>query len=140
MSKRGPYRRHSAQFKLQLCQEIRSGGLGRRDARHKYSLSANLSQLWLTQFERGELTGKEVEAATLVDYEARAARVAGRGPAGALPIIPRDATAVDPQCSPLLGPFQWQRFCRQHEFDVHVQRLHPAHDLLHAVRHQETAP
>ena len=25
MSSRGPYRRHSAQFKLQLCQEIRSG-------------------------------------------------------------------------------------------------------------------
>ncbi|MBQ0942287.1 hypothetical protein KAK07_02940 [Ideonella sp. 4Y16] len=43
-----PYRRHSAQFKLQLCQEIRSGGLGRRDAQKKYSLSANLIQLWLT--------------------------------------------------------------------------------------------
>ena len=30
MSSRGPYRRHSAQFKLQLCHDIRSGALGRR--------------------------------------------------------------------------------------------------------------
>ena len=53
---------HAAQFKLQLCQEIRSGSIGRRDAQTKYSLSANLIQLRLTQFDRGELTGKEVEA------------------------------------------------------------------------------
>ena len=32
MSSRGPYRRHSAQFKLQLCHDIRTGALGRRDA------------------------------------------------------------------------------------------------------------
>jgi transposase-like protein len=55
MSSRGPYRRHAAQFKLQLCQEIRSGLIGRREAQTKYSLSANLIQLWLTQFDRGEL-------------------------------------------------------------------------------------
>lgn len=73
MSKRGPYRRHSAQFKLQLCQEIRSGGLGRRDAQQKYRLSANLIQLWLTRFDRGELVGEEVEAAMAVDYEAKIA-------------------------------------------------------------------
>ena len=53
MSSRGPYRRHSAQFKLQLCQDIRSAVLGRRDAQKKYSLSANLIQLWLTQFNHG---------------------------------------------------------------------------------------
>ncbi len=46
MSQRGPYRRHAPQFKLQLCQEIRSAGIGRRDAQKKYSLSANLIQLW----------------------------------------------------------------------------------------------
>lgn len=44
MSSRGPYRRHAAQFKLQLCQDIRSGELERRDAQKKYSLSANLIQ------------------------------------------------------------------------------------------------
>ena len=73
MSSRGPYRRHSAQFKLQLCQEIRSGGLGRRDAQKKYSLSANLIQLWLTQYDRGELDGEEVEATVVADYEAKIA-------------------------------------------------------------------
>ena len=73
MSSRGPYRRHSAQSKLQLCQDIRSGVLGRRDAQKKYSLSANLIQLWLTQFDHGELTGEEVEASLVIDYEAKIA-------------------------------------------------------------------
>lgn len=58
MSSRGPYRRHAAQFKLQLCQAIRSDSIGRRDAQTQYSLSANLIQLWLTQFDRGELTAE----------------------------------------------------------------------------------
>ena len=73
MSSRGPYRRHAAQFKLQLCQAIRAGSLGRRDAQKKYSLSANLIQLWLTQFDRGELTGEEIEAPLVVDYEVKIA-------------------------------------------------------------------
>lgn len=29
---RGRYRRHSPQFKLQLCSDIRTGVMGRRDA------------------------------------------------------------------------------------------------------------
>jgi transposase-like protein len=73
MSSRGPYRRHSAQFKLQLCHWIRTGGLGRRDAQKKYSFSANLIQLWLTQYDRGELDGEEVEAIVVADYEAKIA-------------------------------------------------------------------
>ncbi len=73
MSSRSPYRRHSPQFKLRMCQEIRSGALGRRDAQKKYSLSDNLVQLWLTQYDRGELDGEEVEASLLADYEAKIA-------------------------------------------------------------------
>jgi transposase-like protein len=73
MSSRGPYRRHAPQFKLKLCQDIRSGALGRRDAQKKYSLSANPIQFWLTQFDRGELTGEEVEASVVIDYEAKIA-------------------------------------------------------------------
>ena len=73
MSSRGPYRHHAPQFKLQLCQDIRSGVLSRREAQKKYSLSANLMQLWLTLFDRGELEGDEVEAAAVVDYEAKIA-------------------------------------------------------------------
>lgn len=49
MSSRCPYRLHSAQLKLQLCQEIRAGRLGRRDVQNKYSLSSKLVQHWLTQ-------------------------------------------------------------------------------------------
>ena len=52
---RGPYRHHSPHFKLQLCADIRSGVLGRREAQRKHRLSANLIQLWLTQFDSGEL-------------------------------------------------------------------------------------
>ena len=36
---RGPYRRHTPQFKLQLCTDIRSGTVGRREAQKKYGLS-----------------------------------------------------------------------------------------------------
>lgn len=43
---------------LQLCHDIRSGALGHRDAQRKYILSANLIQMWLTQFDReGLITG-----------------------------------------------------------------------------------
>lgn len=55
MSARGPYRSHSPQFKLQLCTDIRSGKIGRREAHREYRVSANLVQLWLTQYDRGEL-------------------------------------------------------------------------------------
>lgn len=47
--------------------------MSRRDAQKKYSLSANLIQLWLTQYDRGELDGEEVEASVLSDYEAKIA-------------------------------------------------------------------
>ena len=73
MSSRGTYRRHSPQFKLQLCHDIRSGTLGRNEARRKYSVSSNLIQLWLTLYDRGELNGEEVEASVLIDYEAKIA-------------------------------------------------------------------
>ena len=73
MTSRGPYRRHSTPFKLQLCQDIRAGVLGRRDAQRSHNLSANLIQLWLTQFDRGELNGEEAEASVIAEYEARIA-------------------------------------------------------------------
>ena len=73
MTSRGPYRRHSTPFKLQLCQDIRAGFLGRRDAQRSHNLSANLIQLWLTQFDRGELNDEEAAASVIVEYEARIA-------------------------------------------------------------------
>lgn len=73
MSSRGPYRRHSTPFKLQLCQDIRAGVIGRRDAQRKYTISANLIQLWLTQFDRGELTNEEAEASVIAEYESKIA-------------------------------------------------------------------
>lgn len=73
MSSRGTYRRHSPQFRLQLCQDIRSGAIGRRDAARHHNLSTNLLQLWLTQYDRGELSSEEAEASTIAEYEARIA-------------------------------------------------------------------
>jgi transposase len=73
MSSRGPYRRHSPQFRLQLCQDIRSGAIGRRDAARHHNLSTNLLQLWLTQYDRGELSTEEAEASIVAEYEARIA-------------------------------------------------------------------
>lgn len=61
MSSRGRYRRRWSQFKLQLCHDIRTGTLGRRNAPRKYSWSASLIQLWLTQFDHGEVNGEGAE-------------------------------------------------------------------------------
>ena len=73
MTSRGPYRRHSTPFKLEICQDIRSGIIGRRDAQRSHNISANLIQLWLTQFDRGELTNEEAEASVIADYESHIA-------------------------------------------------------------------
>jgi transposase-like protein len=73
MSPRGPYRRHSPQFKLQICSDIRSALISRRDAQKQYNISANLVQLWLTQYDRGELDGEEVEATVVAEYETKIA-------------------------------------------------------------------
>src|SRR5689334_19920933 len=70
---RSPYRRHSPQFKLQLCHDIRAGTIGRKEAQRKYALSANLVQLWLTQYDRGELDAQEVDATLVTEYEAKIA-------------------------------------------------------------------
>lgn len=42
MKSRGPYRGHSTPFKLQLCQDIRNGVIGRRNAQRTYGVSATL--------------------------------------------------------------------------------------------------
>jgi transposase len=70
MSPRGSYRRHSRQFRLQLCQDIRSGAVGRCDAAQRYNRSTDLLQLWLTQYDRSDLTSKEAEASVIAEYEA----------------------------------------------------------------------
>jgi transposase-like protein len=78
MSVRGPYRRHSLQFNLQICTDIRNGKLGRREAVKTHNLSANLMQLWLTQFDRGEFDLEEAAASTVAEYEARLLRCSAR--------------------------------------------------------------
>lgn len=62
-----------AQFKLQVRQDIRNGVIGRRDVRRTNDVSANLIQLWLTQFDRGELNDEEAEASAIAEYELRIA-------------------------------------------------------------------
>lgn len=57
---RGRYRRHSPHFKFQLCTDIRTGVMGRREAQRTYKLSANLIQTWLAQYDAGEMTVADV--------------------------------------------------------------------------------
>jgi transposase len=73
MSSKAPYRRHSPEFKLQLCREIRSGELRRRDAQVRYSLSAALIHTWLTQFDRGDTQMQSTDPVMAAEYEARIA-------------------------------------------------------------------
>jgi len=73
MAARGPYRRHSLQYKIQICSDVRSGKLGRREALKTHNLSANLMQMWLGQFDRGELDREDAAASTVAEYEAHIA-------------------------------------------------------------------
>jgi len=73
MSRTGSYCRHSAEFKLQVCTDIRAGKLGRLESQRLYKLSANLIQHWLVQYDCGELRGEEVEATQVADYESKIA-------------------------------------------------------------------
>jgi transposase-like protein len=79
-----------------------------------YSVSANLIQLWLTQFDRGEQNDEEAEASVIAEYEARIAaleRKVGQ-PTMELDLAkkrrasrPR-ATMGDPLSSPAQGLFR----------------------------------
>jgi transposase len=73
MTDRIPYRRHAAQFKLQVCREIRSGALGRRDAQKKYALSDNLIQSWLGQYDRDQLGERLVDESVPITSEQKVA-------------------------------------------------------------------
>jgi transposase len=73
MATRGSQRRHSPQFKLQLCQELRAGVLTRVEAGKKYGLAYSVMQHWLRQYDRGELTGDVAEATVVGEYEAKIA-------------------------------------------------------------------
>jgi transposase len=48
------YRRHSPEFKLLVCSQIRSGTVGRREAQATFRLSDNLLHRWLAQYDAGE--------------------------------------------------------------------------------------
>lgn len=74
MSARGAYGRRSPAFKLQICSDIRSGELARREAQRTLHFSANLIQMWLGQARiRGELDTEEVAATQIAEYEAKIA-------------------------------------------------------------------
>ena len=60
MSSKVSYRRHSPEFKLQLCREIRAGELRRVEAQRQYKLSAALVHSWLTQFDQGDMDPETV--------------------------------------------------------------------------------
>ena len=76
MSSKVPYRRHSPEFKLQLCREIRAGELRRQEAQRKYKLSAALVHSWLTQFDRGDMEPGAIlgsDSVVVAEYEAKIA-------------------------------------------------------------------
>ena len=73
MPSKAPYRRHSPEFKLQLCRELRSGELRRKDAQVKYSLSAALIHTWLIQYDRGDTDMQPIDPVLVAEYEARIA-------------------------------------------------------------------
>jgi hypothetical protein len=63
-------------LKLQVCQDLRNGVIGRRDAQRTYGVSAKIIKLRLTQFGRGELNNQEAEASVIAEHEAYIAALA----------------------------------------------------------------
>lgn len=74
MATRNPYRHHAPEFKQQLCADIRAARISRREAQRKYSLSANLIQRWLQQFDGARTVAAPAAAPT--DHAACDARIA----------------------------------------------------------------
>jgi transposase len=53
--------------------DIRAGKSGRREALRTHGLSANLLQLWLSQYDRGDLNEEATAASVVAEYEAKIA-------------------------------------------------------------------
>jgi len=73
MPTRNAYRRHSARFKLQVCQDIRAGVRSRSDSIKQFQLSSALVRQWMTKFDEGLLDAADDEAPQINDYEAHIA-------------------------------------------------------------------
>ncbi|MET3515033.1 hypothetical protein ABIC63_002816 [Pseudacidovorax sp. 1753] len=56
---------------MQVCREIRLGGLRRPDAQRKHKLSAALIQTWLTRFDDGRLEGQAPAPLMVAEYGAK---------------------------------------------------------------------
>lgn len=67
MPSRRPNRRFSWQFKVQLCNDIRSGVIRRSEAQRKHRLSGQLLTRWLAEYDRGELAQPELTDPTIED-------------------------------------------------------------------------
>jgi len=70
---RGRYRRHYPHFKFQLCTDIRTVVMGRRETQGTYKLPANLIQTWLAQYGAGEMTAADIESSMINEHEAKIA-------------------------------------------------------------------
>jgi transposase-like protein len=64
-------RQHAPQFKLQLCQGLRSGALGIADLKRKFDLPPELVEQWLCQYDSGELRRELDTGAPEGDYAHR---------------------------------------------------------------------
>lgn len=53
------HRHHSAEFKFQLCHDIRTGVMSKSQTMKAYALSAASLWAWLGQYDSGELRGVE---------------------------------------------------------------------------------
>ncbi len=76
MTSRGPTAGIRTPFKLQLCQDIRTGALGRRDAQRSHNLPLTHSAM-AHQYDPGELNDEEAEASVSCRVEARIGRARG---------------------------------------------------------------
>jgi transposase-like protein len=66
-------RRHGAEFKFQVCKDIRAGVISQRETQRRYSLSPTLVGVWLKRYDKGELEMEKTDPAIFIEYEAKIA-------------------------------------------------------------------
>ena len=67
------HRRHSREFKLEVCSDISTGVLSWRQAQRLYGLSPTSIRAWLAHYHGKEAEMKKSDPSALAEYEAKIA-------------------------------------------------------------------
>lgn len=98
------HRHHPEAFKREVCLQIRSGLIGRREAQRRYRLSDNLLQTWLSRYDAGPSALAPAPVDVHADCEARIALLERKIGQLTMAIASSQAPDVQPVSAPASIP------------------------------------